>query len=318
MSRIIVALGVAGVLIAGALLLVHTLSANGDKVPGRSTRHVRTNAYWEARRHNPMYKRHGLLYRLARRHAAGAVTLLDVGSYIPNILQTVFDWVPSKLAVEPHPAKRAWRDAHGIVLLQADFLKLNLREAQFDLVVCTQVLEHMPDELARTFVRRMQRLCRINGVLIVSVPLNMPAGWVRGHVQDPLGREEFASWFLPERFAPSNSSRLHATRRLRSVHALETAGPAASSRGGSHAARARREGRRTRSGYNARPRIDNNPYNPGTVTDRSTPEECPEGEIVEHLSIRGRVNGPRGEWTWFNGTRIPACNQIVVWRREEE
>ena len=43
----------------------------------------------------------------------------------------------------------------------------------------------------------MRRLQNLTGTaLVVSVPLNMPRGWVKGHVQDPLPREEFRRWFM--------------------------------------------------------------------------------------------------------------------------
>ena len=166
-----------------------------------------TNGYWEGRKESVLYSRSGIVQRLARQYAADALTMLDVGSYVPNIVAS-FDWVPTKVATDIQADRRmGWNATRGVAFVKGDFLAIQFA-THFDLVTCTQVLEHFTDSLAQHFVRRMQRLSRpAGGLLIVSVPFEMPNTWIpcrsasrspaacKGHLQDPLGSSEFASWF---------------------------------------------------------------------------------------------------------------------------
>lgn len=165
-----------------------------------------TNGYWEGRKEGKLYSRSGIVQTLAKRYASDALTMLDVGSYVPNSVAS-FDWIPSKVATDVQEDQRmGWDAVRGVTFIKGDFLGLRFA-THFDLVTCTQVLEHFSDDLARQFVHRMQRLCRPeHGLLVVSVPYEMPNTWIpcpaggqrrvcKGHLQDPLGSREFASWF---------------------------------------------------------------------------------------------------------------------------
>ena len=151
------------------------------------------STYWRGRASSALYASNGALFTLARRHAGSARTLLDVGSYIPDIVKQ-YSWVPQKTATDTQSTANAsaWA-AVGIPFVRADFLRRTF--PPHDLVTCTQVLEHLDDAVARRFVARLQQATAVDGVLVVSVPLEMPHGWVKGHTQDPLSRAEFASWF---------------------------------------------------------------------------------------------------------------------------
>ena len=151
------------------------------------------STYWRGRASSALYASNGALFTLARRHAGSARTLLDVGSYIPDIIKQ-YSWVPQKTATDTQSTANAsaWA-AVGIPFVRADFLRRAF--PPHDLVTCTQVLEHLDDAVARRFVARLQQATAVAGVLVVSVPLEMPRGWVKGHTQDPLSRAEFASWF---------------------------------------------------------------------------------------------------------------------------
>ena len=110
--------------------------------------------------------------------------------------------------IQAHRSAR-WHAVRGLAFVRGDFLKLEFA-TRFDLVTCTQVLEHLSDARARAFVRKLQRETRpAGGLLIVSVPFEMPATWIpckdsrkkraldacTGHLQDPLSAAEFAGWF---------------------------------------------------------------------------------------------------------------------------
>ena len=60
-----------------------------------------TNTYWEGRKNGALYSRHGIVQSLARTHAADALSMLDVGSFVPNAVAS-FDC-----------AQNAARDATG-------------------------------------------------------------------------------------------------------------------------------------------------------------------------------------------------------------
>ena len=172
-----------------------------------------TNEYWRGRSHLPLYSRHGIVQTLARAHAADALTMLDVGSFVPNAIAS-FDWIPNKVATDVQVHKSAgWQAVRGLSFVRGDFLELQFA-TRFDLVTCTQVLEHLSDDRARAFVRKLQRETRpAGGLLLVSVPFEMPSTWIpckaakkarrfrgvpdscTGHLQDPLSAAEFASWF---------------------------------------------------------------------------------------------------------------------------
>eukprot|EP00322_Chrysochromulina_rotalis_P006925 CAMPEP_0115869734 /NCGR_PEP_ID=MMETSP0287-20121206/21960_1 /TAXON_ID=412157 /ORGANISM="Chrysochromulina rotalis, Strain UIO044" /LENGTH=269 /DNA_ID=CAMNT_0003324427 /DNA_START=7 /DNA_END=813 /DNA_ORIENTATION=+ len=170
------------------------------------------NRYWEGRKHGALYSRHGIVQALARAHAADALTMLDVGSFVPNAVAS-FDWIPNKVATDIQVHNSAgWHAMRGLSFVQGDYLKLSFA-THFDLVTCTQVLEHFSDTRARDFVRKMQLETRPSGgMLIVSVPFEMPKTWIpcnskhgrrpsleldscMGHLQDPLSATEFAAWF---------------------------------------------------------------------------------------------------------------------------
>ena len=167
-----------------------------------------TNSYWEGRKHGVLYSRNGPVHTLAKRYASGALNMLDVGSYVPNIVAS-FDWIPNKVATDIQADQRmGWDAVRGVTFVRGDFLGVHFATL-FDLITCTQVLEHFSDDLAKQFVRKMQSLCRPeHGLLVVSVPYEMPNTWIpcpgsgrkqrqvcKGHLQDPLGSDEFSSWF---------------------------------------------------------------------------------------------------------------------------
>ena len=93
-------------------------------------------------RNSRLYASDGPLLSLARRHAGDALTLLDVGSYVPNIVAR-FDWIPTKVATDiqvGRDGQRVWNGTRGIAFVRGDFLKLDFGYTPFDLVTCSQVL----------------------------------------------------------------------------------------------------------------------------------------------------------------------------------
>ena len=80
-------------------------------------------------------------------------------------------------------------------------LKLGTR---FDLVICNQVVEHLPDSLVDKFVAKLA--AHTERTLIVSTTFELEQGAIKGHVQDPISEAEFRSWF--SKFAPRDTGKL--------------------------------------------------------------------------------------------------------------
>lgn len=76
----------------------------------------------------------------------------------------------------------------GIVTHRGDFMDYEPGR-DFDLVLCLQVLEHLPDPAA--FCRKLLRLGR---VVIVSVPYRWPPDKTGDHLHDPVDRKKLRAW----------------------------------------------------------------------------------------------------------------------------
>jgi 2-polyprenyl-3-methyl-5-hydroxy-6-metoxy-1,4-benzoquinol methylase len=60
----------------------------------------------------------------------------------------------------------------GTVDVIADLSKVPLPDASFDVILCTEVLEHIPDTAAA--FTELRRLCRPGGVVILTTPFMYP------------------------------------------------------------------------------------------------------------------------------------------------
>ena len=132
-----------------------------------------------------------LMVKLARKHSPNALTALDVGAYESPLLSRL-DWIPTKVATDIQARPQVWNHIQGIAFVQSDFMKLQLG-TRFDLVICNQVVEHLPDSLVGAFVRKLAS--HTQETLIITTTHELEAGAIKGHVQDPISEAEFRSWF---------------------------------------------------------------------------------------------------------------------------
>lgn len=107
-------------------------------------------------------------------------------------------------------------------LLQASTMSLPFKEASFDKIICSEVLEHVPDDWHT--MREMARVLKDEGILAISVPNYLPEAicWrispryhnrAGGHVRI----------YRPgQLLAPLRESNLHvyATRRKHALHSI--------------------------------------------------------------------------------------------------
>lgn len=142
---------------------------------------VTNNAYWE-RRKNFKYLQE--VRRLAAAVAPNAQSIVDVGSNGCPYL----DWWQNATRRVSVDLRRPYV-APGVEWVVGDFLEYDV-DAKFDLCLCLQVLEHVPD--ARSMARK---LLAIADHVIASVPYQWPRGRVKWHVHDPVDEQKMLDWF---------------------------------------------------------------------------------------------------------------------------
>jgi len=138
-------------------------------------------SYWE-RRKNKNYLRE--VFHLSQEIAPDAKSIIDVGSNKCEYLEW-FEWIPNRVCVDletPYSSETV----DGI---KADFLVWQNKQL-YDLCLCLQVLEHIPE--AEAFA---QKLLRTSPNVIISVPYKWPQDKIADHVHDPVDEAKVQGWF---------------------------------------------------------------------------------------------------------------------------
>lgn len=133
--------------------------------------------------HNYTYYKSVL--RLAEQYAPDAKSIIDVGAPWPFV--TAFDWIPHKVMLNDRYPEGISASSN-IEIVQADFYEYNPTE-KFDLVICNQVMEHVPDP--ESFAKK---LLSIGHTVIASVPYMWPDKAGFGHLHHFISHEELLSW----------------------------------------------------------------------------------------------------------------------------
>lgn len=77
--------------------------------------------------------------------------------------------------------------------LQADLTKLPLPNHSFDLIICSHVLEHIPND--RDAMKELSRVRALTGELLIMVPIKDGNTYENFEIQDPKQREQhFGQW----------------------------------------------------------------------------------------------------------------------------
>ena len=73
----------------------------------------------------------------------------------------------------------------GRAMVEADLTALPFEDAAFDLVLCSHVLEHVPDD--RAALRELRRVLRPGGLAVIQTPVNhdQPVTYEDASVTDP-------------------------------------------------------------------------------------------------------------------------------------
>jgi hypothetical protein len=141
------------------------------------------DTYWQGRKDLEYYR---TVHRLAARHCPDGTSLLDVGGGV-GLGCRYLEWFGefTRTSVET-PTRDCILD--GVRVVHSDFADWE-RDCEYDLVLCLQVLEHIPD--AESFARKIFESGR---VVIISVPYMWKSGVCSEHVHDPVNEEKLQGW----------------------------------------------------------------------------------------------------------------------------
>lgn len=152
-----------------------------DGTTSSMTGEQKKRPYWE-RRKNAVYLQH--IFALVHYLGRDARSILDVGSRGCPYLDWV-DWIPTRVSVD---IDKPYRSA-AVEGITADFLTFT-PQRQFDICLCLQVLEHIPD--ASAFA---QKLLAVSPQVLISVPYLWPPDSHEQHVHDPVDEAKVSVWF---------------------------------------------------------------------------------------------------------------------------
>jgi len=102
----------------------------------------------------------------------GAQIALDIGCGSSRIVQTI----PGMVGLDLGMHKLRWLRAPGRLLVQGSLTHLPFRSGAFDMVLCSEVIEHIPRELVH--LDELVRLVRPGGLLILGTPDYSRRRWV--------------------------------------------------------------------------------------------------------------------------------------------
>lgn len=124
------------------------------------------------------------LYREILGHIPDAGKILDAGCGIGVLMREIRSVRPNAqlYGADFSPVAVARCRGYGFVAERAVLPDLPFPDSLFDVVVCTEVLEHLDDPLAS--VRSFHRVLKPGGMVIVSVPFGMGPDDCSEHVQD--------------------------------------------------------------------------------------------------------------------------------------
>ena len=154
---------------------------NGSAATADEAQISRAEQYWR--------KRKDLVYLHVVRTlmdglAISASSAIDIGSNgCPYIT-----WLPDHVSKASLDLRRPYV-GDGVESIKANFLKWDPPH-RYDLVMCLQVLEHVPD-----VVPFCKKLLDISNVLVVSVPYKWPKNHSLNHIHDPVDEKKMRQWF---------------------------------------------------------------------------------------------------------------------------
>jgi hypothetical protein len=143
--------------------------------------------YWKDRMHHDLYR---LMVGMSQALFPQAQSAIDVGCYTSGLIVEM-DWIPRRVATDLQTRLvDNWAHVDDVRFFPKNAFDLKFDEGLFDLVISNQTIEHLEDPPG--FV---EKLLSIGRGLILSTTYETPAGYIDGHIQDPISLEKFKSWF---------------------------------------------------------------------------------------------------------------------------
>jgi len=108
------------------------------------------------------------------------------------------------------------------ILIRGDTMSLPFKDATFDKIICSEVLEHIPDD--QQSIRELVRVLKDDGIIAISVPTYLPEAicWKlsRDYHDQPGGHIRI--YKTSELVAPLRQNNLHlyATRHKHALHSI--------------------------------------------------------------------------------------------------
>jgi hypothetical protein len=132
-------------------------------------------------------------YASASMFSESATSALEVGCVKPSFLEH-FNWIPNRVCVSPYYAgyskvQDSAKSDEAVTYLTDDFNEWKQRE-QYDLVVCMQVIEHVPNP-----EKTMSKLLESGKVVLVSAPYLWPdCGSKCNHLHHNISEYTIKAW----------------------------------------------------------------------------------------------------------------------------
>lgn len=142
--------------------------------------------YWQKRSSNLYY---AAVYQIVSVVGKDATSIVDVGSSETDYI-TWFYWIDRKTQIN-----LTFENAvalPGVERVETDFLAWQ-QDRPFDVALCLQVLEHVPEPTA--FCDKLKASAQH---LVVSVPYKWKAGGTKGHIHDPVDKQKLRRWMRLE------------------------------------------------------------------------------------------------------------------------
>lgn len=139
---------------------------------------VDINKYWEERKNLNYYK---LIRKIIESFSPGE-SIMDVGSYGTPIV--TYGNFKKRISVD-----RINTNIEGVDNIVGNWLTMDAPKV--DLILCLQVLEHIPEEKVRPFARK---LLKHGTNAIISLPYMWPVNSCKYHVHDLIDLEKIEDW----------------------------------------------------------------------------------------------------------------------------
>ena len=149
------------------------------------------------------YRYYDTLFYTTLQFGADAASIIEVGCASDPFIKYLA-WADKRTCVAPYfvkyseggtENKELGKDAHVIDSVVADFMEYEVDDYSYDLLVCSQVVEHVPDPSA--FVKKLIRTAKTS---IISVPFKWPhCGESCNHVTDEISYSLLLEWSKPHK-----------------------------------------------------------------------------------------------------------------------